>query len=78
MYGVPALKLLDKSRQYLWPAVPVCNPQAEMVSSNEAAIPDKKHLYHRIMLIYRHGNDIFILHVTAGNLLFLSNLGHTV
>ena len=49
-----------------------------MVSSNEAAIPDKKHLYHRIMLIYRHGNDILILHVTAGNLLFLSNLGHTV
>ena len=49
-----------------------------MIPPNKTAIPDKKYLHHRVMLIHGHGNDVLILHVTAGNLLLLGNLGHAV
>ena len=71
------IKLLHKCCQDLFFLIICRNVQTKMISSDETSIPDKEHLYHRIFPVFRHGDHIFIFHITVRDLLFLRDLLHT-
>ena len=48
----------------------------EMIPSDQLAFPDEEHLYHRVGLVFCHGNDIPVFHTAAGDLLLLGYLFH--
>lgn len=50
----------------------------KMIPSDNLSTADKKHLNHRIPVITRQCNDIFVFSVRIGNFLFLGNLADTV
>ena len=49
-----------------------------MISADQLAIADKKHLYHRIAVIRRQCNNILVLAVRVRDLLLLRYLFNTV
>ena len=49
----------------------------EMLPADQPAAPDKKYLNHCLVLVLRHGNNIFIFPVRIGHFLFLGYGFHT-
>ena len=49
-----------------------------MISSDHLALSDKEDLYHRILLIHRHRDHIFVLALASGDLLAFTDLLHTL
>ena len=68
--------LHDKTVQDLRRALPVCDPQVEVISPDQPAAPDKEHLDHRIPLMGSHGQHIPVLPAGVGDLLLLRHLLH--
>lgn len=74
----PGIKLFYKIKQDLGGAAVRHMGHIKMLPSDQLAVPHKKHLYHRIIIILGKGDNILILTVAVRDFLFLRHLLHTV
>lgn len=73
------IKLLQETGQHLFLGISSCNPQKEMVSSDQLAAAHEKYLHHCVLLpqilafVHGHCNNVPVLFPVGGDLLPLSN-----
>lgn len=72
--GRAGVELLHKAGENLPVVLRRGDPYMEMIPPDEAALPHKEHLHHRVPLVPGEGDDVPVLHALAGDLLLLGDL----